>query len=122
MTNRTGRLPAARASRGDLVVAETGAADGPEHEPVFEVGVVSRTDHDGWVTAFEDARGATKPVAFMPNHEDATLLLVPRDRIDVPAAVHAARAHGPFRTLDEVRSAARPLLQPAREAEMEAGS
>ena len=121
MTSKPDRWPAFRANRGDLVVAKL-AASGPAHIPTYEVGVVSHTDDNGWVTAFDTAQGATRPVAFIPERERASLLLVPRDRIDVPAALSAAKAHGPFASLAEIRNATRPLLHPAHNAEMEAGS
>jgi len=101
------RPPAARA--GDLVVAMSTSADGTAQAAQYEVGVITHTDRQGFVTAYQTSHGVTRPVAFLPRPPHGRRLLVPQEEIDVPGALLAARSHGPFGSLDEVRQALEPL-------------
>jgi hypothetical protein len=117
-----GEPPDRRARSGDLVVTEPRTGPGPGQPAEFDIGVVSSTDRDGWVRAFESYRGYIQPVAFMPRHARQALRLVPQTDLEVNAAIEVAREHGPFTSMAEVRAAVRPMLRPSRDAELEAGS
>jgi hypothetical protein len=119
----TGReTPDRRARRGDLVVTELRTSHGRSQPADVDIGVVSSTDRDGWVKAFESYRGYFQPVAFMPSPARQALKIVPQADIEVNAAIETARKNGSFTSLADVRSAVRPMLRPTRESELEAGS
>jgi hypothetical protein len=122
MTTQT----APRTRRGDLAVIErlnvTHSTTGRTETTEYTVMVVCSVTRDGHAKAVKDERYPSdghnvaypQPLAEMLGLQ--RFLIVPKDKIDVTAAVAAARAHvypgsatpRPYDSLDEVRAALAP--------------
>lgn len=110
-----------RARRGDLVIVHTVHRDfiigeGPKSHDEFTIGVVTNINRDGAVKAYRPV-GTDRPLPLVYLARSLqNVYLLPKDRVDVEAAMATAAAHTwpghdyprYYDTLGEVRDALRP--------------